>query len=67
VFVVGLGLGYLRSSMNLAWKMRSPVREYNFEERVESVGVILGNLRPESSRLSMEAEYSNYKKMAKRI
>jgi hypothetical protein len=34
---------------------------------VESVGVILGNLRPESSRLSMEAEYSNYKKMAKRI
>lgn len=50
----GFVRGYLSSSINLAWKMRSPVSEYNFDERVESVGGILGSLLLESSRLSME-------------
>jgi hypothetical protein len=52
--VDGLGRGYRSSSINLAWKMRSPVSEYSFDERVESAGGILGNLLVESSRLSME-------------
>lgn len=50
----GLERGCLRSSINLAWKMRSPVSEYSLDERLESVGGILGSLLVESSRLSME-------------